>query len=184
MADTDPRVRVRGLGGDTGVPPSLTASPPSSLSLREILGCLTPVPASFPQVEKLVKYLDPNDLGRINFKDFCRGVFAMKGEVFLGGFPRRSPVLPSWGSWCDWGPSLDSSPQGSQSPGWARSRFCLWLPGGPEGKDTVAPAVGGCGLTHGGHFCPSPCLPASRESLLPCFSVLFLSLPLWGDQTQ
>ncbi|XP_006764129.1 PREDICTED: rab11 family-interacting protein 4 [Myotis davidii] len=32
----------------------------------------------FP-VEKLVKYLDPNDLGRINFKDFCRGVFAMKG---------------------------------------------------------------------------------------------------------
>ncbi|KAI6048545.1 rab11 family-interacting protein 4 isoform X1 [Marmota monax] len=31
------------------------------------------------EVEKLVKYLDPNDLGRINFKDFCRGVFAMKG---------------------------------------------------------------------------------------------------------
>uniref|UniRef100_A0A8D0T532 RAB11 family interacting protein 4 n=1 Tax=Sus scrofa TaxID=9823 RepID=A0A8D0T532_PIG len=31
------------------------------------------------RVEKLVKYLDPNDLGRINFKDFCRGVFAMKG---------------------------------------------------------------------------------------------------------
>ncbi|KAI4555915.1 hypothetical protein MJT46_014538 [Ovis ammon polii x Ovis aries] len=31
------------------------------------------------KVEKLVKYLDPNDLGRINFKDFCRGVFAMKG---------------------------------------------------------------------------------------------------------
>ncbi|KAL6032576.1 hypothetical protein STEG23_036065 [Scotinomys teguina] len=30
-------------------------------------------------VEKLVKCLDPNDLGRINFKDFCRGVFAMKG---------------------------------------------------------------------------------------------------------
>uniref|UniRef100_H0VJM5 RAB11 family interacting protein 4 n=1 Tax=Cavia porcellus TaxID=10141 RepID=H0VJM5_CAVPO len=33
------------------------------------------------EVEKLVKYLDPNDLGRINFKDFCRGVFAMKGET-------------------------------------------------------------------------------------------------------
>ncbi|XP_052611600.1 rab11 family-interacting protein 4 isoform X2 [Peromyscus californicus insignis] len=31
------------------------------------------------EVEKLVKCLDPNDLGRINFKDFCRGVFAMKG---------------------------------------------------------------------------------------------------------
>lgn len=29
-----------------------------------------------------MKYLDPNDLGRINFKDFCRGVFAMKGEAF------------------------------------------------------------------------------------------------------
>ncbi|XP_071672900.1 rab11 family-interacting protein 4 isoform X4 [Patagioenas fasciata] len=31
------------------------------------------------QVEKLAKYLDPNDLGRINFKDFCHGVFAIKG---------------------------------------------------------------------------------------------------------
>lgn len=30
-----------------------------------------------------MKCLDPNDLGRINFKDFCRGVFAMKGEVLL-----------------------------------------------------------------------------------------------------
>ncbi|KGL75824.1 Rab11 family-interacting protein 4, partial [Tinamus guttatus] len=30
-------------------------------------------------VEKLTKYLDPNDLGRINFKDFCHGVFAIKG---------------------------------------------------------------------------------------------------------
>uniref|UniRef100_A0A7N5KGS3 RAB11 family interacting protein 4 n=2 Tax=Ailuropoda melanoleuca TaxID=9646 RepID=A0A7N5KGS3_AILME len=44
-----------------------------------VSGDLTPVPPSFSQVEKLVKYLDPNDLGRINFKDFCRGVFAMKG---------------------------------------------------------------------------------------------------------
>ncbi|XP_053309386.1 rab11 family-interacting protein 4 [Spea bombifrons] len=32
------------------------------------------------EVEKLVKFLDPNDLGRINFKDFCRGVFAIKGR--------------------------------------------------------------------------------------------------------
>ncbi|XP_015735141.1 rab11 family-interacting protein 4 isoform X1 [Coturnix japonica] len=31
------------------------------------------------EVEKLAKYLDPNDLGRINFKDFCHGVFAIKG---------------------------------------------------------------------------------------------------------
>lgn len=33
----------------------------------------------FFKVEKLAKYLDPNDLGRINFKDFCHGVFAIKG---------------------------------------------------------------------------------------------------------
>ncbi|XP_074967224.1 rab11 family-interacting protein 4 isoform X2 [Phalacrocorax aristotelis] len=31
------------------------------------------------EVAKLAKYLDPNDLGRINFKDFCHGVFAIKG---------------------------------------------------------------------------------------------------------
>ncbi|XP_039937469.1 rab11 family-interacting protein 4 isoform X2 [Hirundo rustica] len=31
------------------------------------------------EVERLAKYLDPNDLGRINFKDFCHGVFAIKG---------------------------------------------------------------------------------------------------------
>ncbi|XP_068769939.1 rab11 family-interacting protein 4 isoform X2 [Struthio camelus] len=31
------------------------------------------------EVEKLAKYLDPNDLGRISFKDFCHGVFAIKG---------------------------------------------------------------------------------------------------------
>ncbi|CAI5765552.1 family-interacting 4 isoform X1 [Podarcis lilfordi] len=31
------------------------------------------------EVEKFAKYLDPNDLGKINFKDFCHGVFAIKG---------------------------------------------------------------------------------------------------------
>ncbi|XP_042309588.1 rab11 family-interacting protein 4 isoform X3 [Sceloporus undulatus] len=31
------------------------------------------------EVEKFAKCLDPNDLGKINFKDFCHGVFAMKG---------------------------------------------------------------------------------------------------------
>ncbi|XP_044278011.1 rab11 family-interacting protein 4 isoform X3 [Varanus komodoensis] len=31
------------------------------------------------EVEKFAKYLDPNALGKINFKDFCHGVFAMKG---------------------------------------------------------------------------------------------------------
>ena len=42
-----------------------------------------------------MKYLDPNDLGRINFKDFCRGVFAMKGEVF-----RLWLALHIWESVC------------------------------------------------------------------------------------
>lgn len=31
------------------------------------------------EVEKVVRYLDPNELGRINFKDFCHGVLAIKG---------------------------------------------------------------------------------------------------------
>ncbi|XP_015283566.1 PREDICTED: rab11 family-interacting protein 4-like, partial [Gekko japonicus] len=31
------------------------------------------------EVEKFAKYLDPNDLGKINFKDFCHGVLAIKG---------------------------------------------------------------------------------------------------------
>ncbi|XP_028674653.1 rab11 family-interacting protein 4A-like isoform X1 [Erpetoichthys calabaricus] len=31
------------------------------------------------EVEKLARYLDPNELGRVNFKDFCHGVFAIKG---------------------------------------------------------------------------------------------------------
>ncbi|CAJ1076699.1 rab11 family-interacting protein 4A isoform X1 [Xyrichtys novacula] len=31
------------------------------------------------EVKKLTRYLDPNAHGRINFKDFCHGVFAIKG---------------------------------------------------------------------------------------------------------
>ncbi|XP_069033463.1 rab11 family-interacting protein 4A isoform X1 [Embiotoca jacksoni] len=31
------------------------------------------------EVKKLTKYLDPNTHGKINFKDFCHGVFAIKG---------------------------------------------------------------------------------------------------------
>uniref|UniRef100_A0A8D0F2Z6 RAB11 family interacting protein 4 n=1 Tax=Strix occidentalis caurina TaxID=311401 RepID=A0A8D0F2Z6_STROC len=43
------------------------------------------------EVEKLAKYLDPNDLGRINFKDFCHGVFAIKGMcIFLKNNPLSS----------------------------------------------------------------------------------------------
>uniref|UniRef100_A0A8C1FWY3 RAB11 family interacting protein 4 (class II) a n=2 Tax=Cyprinus carpio TaxID=7962 RepID=A0A8C1FWY3_CYPCA len=33
------------------------------------------------EVKKFAKYLDPNAHGRINFKDFCHGVFAIKGFV-------------------------------------------------------------------------------------------------------
>lgn len=35
----------------------------------------------FFQVKKLTKCLDPNAHGRINFKDFCHGVFAIKGNL-------------------------------------------------------------------------------------------------------
>ncbi|KAF3845806.1 hypothetical protein F7725_002884 [Dissostichus mawsoni] len=31
------------------------------------------------QVKKLTRYLDPNAHGKINFKDFCHGVLAIKG---------------------------------------------------------------------------------------------------------
>uniref|UniRef100_A0ABI8A654 FIP-RBD domain-containing protein n=1 Tax=Felis catus TaxID=9685 RepID=A0ABI8A654_FELCA len=67
-----------------------------------------------PAVEKLVKYLDPNDLGRINFKDFCRGVFAMKGceellkdvlSVESAGTLPCTPEIP------------DCAEQGSEVPG-------------------------------------------------------------------
>lgn len=87
-------LRGQGLGEDLRCSLGSGDKPSPLASLTPALGCpggLTPVPPSFPQVEKLVKYLDPNDLGRINFKDFCRGVFAMKGEIFLG---RGSQGLP------------------------------------------------------------------------------------------
>lgn len=31
-------------------------------------------------MEKFAKCLDPNDLGKVSFKDFCHGVLAMKGR--------------------------------------------------------------------------------------------------------
>uniref|UniRef100_A0A8C6Z6X2 RAB11 family interacting protein 4 n=1 Tax=Nothoprocta perdicaria TaxID=30464 RepID=A0A8C6Z6X2_NOTPE len=47
------------------------------------------------EVEKLTKYLDPNDLGRINFKDFCHGVFAIKGMyIFIKNSHGRMLNLP------------------------------------------------------------------------------------------
>ncbi|MBN3314255.1 RFP4A protein, partial [Atractosteus spatula] len=43
-------------------------------------------------VKKLTKYLDPQALGRINFKDFCHGVFAIKGceEILKNALGARS----------------------------------------------------------------------------------------------
>lgn len=86
------------------LPPNLPSQPhPSSMSVS---GDLTPVPPSFSQVEKLVKYLDPNDLGRINFKDFCRGVFAMKGESVVGtGLPGSCPAEEAGLTWVSAGAS-------------------------------------------------------------------------------
>uniref|UniRef100_A0A8P0SMF2 Rab11 family-interacting protein 4 n=2 Tax=Canis lupus TaxID=9612 RepID=A0A8P0SMF2_CANLF len=97
------------------------------------------------EVEKLVKYLDPNDLGRINFKDFCRGVFAMKGceellkdvlSVESAGTLPCTPEIP------------DCVEQGSEVPGLTFADGEL-LPRGPgffpedeEEAMTLAPAEG------------------------------------------
>ncbi|KAK2490944.1 hypothetical protein MC885_004278 [Smutsia gigantea] len=84
------------LGWEPSLPP-LAPSPPAMPIPT------TPFQPNAVQVEKLVKYLDPNDLGRINFKDFCRGVFAMKGceellkdvlSVESAGTPPCAPEIP------------------------------------------------------------------------------------------
>uniref|UniRef100_A0A8C4IS34 Rab11 family-interacting protein 4A n=1 Tax=Dicentrarchus labrax TaxID=13489 RepID=A0A8C4IS34_DICLA len=44
------------------------------------------------EVKKLTRYLDPNAHGKINFKDFCHGVFAIKGKkrtVDVNDVPKR-----------------------------------------------------------------------------------------------
>ncbi|KAM9296445.1 rab11 family-interacting protein 4 isoform 2-T2 [Gastrophryne carolinensis] len=50
------------------------------------------------EVEKLVSFLDPNELGRISFKDFCRGVLAIKGcnELLRGVLSVNSVKLPQY----------------------------------------------------------------------------------------
>ncbi|XP_028979619.1 rab11 family-interacting protein 4A isoform X1 [Esox lucius] len=47
------------------------------------------------EVKKLTKYLDPNAHGRINFKDFCYGVFAIKGceEILKTALGPRSVTI-------------------------------------------------------------------------------------------
>uniref|UniRef100_A0A671U2I3 RAB11 family interacting protein 4 (class II) b n=1 Tax=Sparus aurata TaxID=8175 RepID=A0A671U2I3_SPAAU len=49
------------------------------------------------QVKKLAKCLDPDSHGRINFKDFCRGVLTMKEHHFLSFLPQgfeEEPACP------------------------------------------------------------------------------------------
>lgn len=182
MADTDPRVRGEdGAGTLVSLPPSQPPYP-SSLSLRVMLGCLTPVPASFPQVEKFVKYLDPNDLGRINFKDFCRGVFAMKGEAFWGGFPTCFRPCPA-GEAGVVGTQPGFLPTGLPEP---RMGQKLVLPLASRGAERRTQLSQPWGLwSHPWRsLLPFPLSACLWRKPPPCFSVLFLCLPLWDDQTQ
>uniref|UniRef100_A0A9J8CCC0 RAB11 family interacting protein 4 (class II) a n=1 Tax=Cyprinus carpio carpio TaxID=630221 RepID=A0A9J8CCC0_CYPCA len=45
------------------------------------------------EVKKFAKYLDPNAHGRINFKDFCHGVFAIKGKRTHGEGSLGPPII-------------------------------------------------------------------------------------------
>lgn len=73
----------------------------SPSSLRWLCGyCSYDCPFFF-QVKKFAKYLDPNAHGRINFKDFCHGVFAIKGKrtVPLEQYFMPMPTLMNLFSW-------------------------------------------------------------------------------------
>ncbi|KAA8594963.1 hypothetical protein FQN60_012098 [Etheostoma spectabile] len=45
------------------------------------------------QVKKLAQCLDPDTFGRINFKNFCRGVLTMKGYVEVLKKERRTQFI-------------------------------------------------------------------------------------------
>uniref|UniRef100_A0A3Q2Q616 RAB11 family interacting protein 4 (class II) a n=1 Tax=Fundulus heteroclitus TaxID=8078 RepID=A0A3Q2Q616_FUNHE len=45
------------------------------------------------EVKKLTKHLCPNAHGKINFKDFCHAVFAIKGKTFFVSFSLSQKVL-------------------------------------------------------------------------------------------
>ncbi|XP_006533466.1 rab11 family-interacting protein 4 isoform X1 [Mus musculus] len=119
------------------------------------------------EVEKLVKCLDPNDLGRINFKDFCRGVFAMKGceellkdvlSVESAGTLPCSPDIPDC---VEQGSDFSGSTDGEQLPREPdffqedeEEAMTLALPEGPQELDMDSPmessqgpegSVKGCG---------------------------------------
>uniref|UniRef100_A0A4W3GEM9 EF-hand domain-containing protein n=1 Tax=Callorhinchus milii TaxID=7868 RepID=A0A4W3GEM9_CALMI len=52
----------------------------------------------FIQLQKLTKYLDPKNLGKISFRNFCHGVFAIKGceELLNDGVCEPSVLLPPY----------------------------------------------------------------------------------------
>ncbi|XP_021032289.2 rab11 family-interacting protein 4 isoform X3 [Mus caroli] len=104
------------------------------------------------EVEKLVKCLDPNDLGRINFKDFCRGVFAMKGceellkdvlSVESAGTLPCSPDIPDY---VEQGSDFSGSTDGELLPREPdffqedeEEAMTLALPEGPQELDMDSP---------------------------------------------
>ncbi|XP_051035780.1 rab11 family-interacting protein 4 isoform X1 [Phodopus roborovskii] len=113
------------------------------------------------EVEKLVKCLDPNDLGRINFKDFCRGVFAMKGceellkdvlSVESAGTLPCSPEIPDC---VEQGSDISSSTFAdgehlSREPGFFQEdeeeAMTLALPEGPQELEMDSPMESSQGL--------------------------------------
>ncbi|XP_042198347.1 rab11 family-interacting protein 4A [Callorhinchus milii] len=50
------------------------------------------------ELQKLTKYLDPKNLGKISFRNFCHGVFAIKGceELLNDGVCEPSVLLPPY----------------------------------------------------------------------------------------
>ncbi|KAM9491546.1 rab11 family-interacting protein 4A-like isoform 1-T1 [Salvelinus alpinus] len=84
------------------------------------------------EVKKLAKCLDPNAQGRINFKDFCHGVLAIKGHL-SGHQPTRTH---EWGTSQPGHMSVDTSQTGHMS-GHQPTRTHEWgtsQPGHMSGK--------------------------------------------------
>lgn len=194
-AGADPRLWGGGLGDncryhldsvETSLHPSLLASLTVN-PLGHFWGA-HPVTSFFPQVEKLVKYLDPNDLGRINFKDFCRGVFAMKGEVFWErGSSERSGSCPAAEAGRTWVSAQSPPHRGPRSLGWVPEMAVLPAPHGGCGEGLSLNLC--CGVPTQSQACPNGrsvisslpvvCLPWGTDPL--CFPfVCLLPTPKGG----
>uniref|UniRef100_A0A674MS38 RAB11 family interacting protein 4 (class II) a n=1 Tax=Takifugu rubripes TaxID=31033 RepID=A0A674MS38_TAKRU len=69
------------------------------------------------EVKKLTKCLDPNAHGRINFKDFCHGVFAIKGKYPPVIMCTRSyPECGGYNDGADGECDMDSTAENGNSP--------------------------------------------------------------------